>query len=90
MTQIYVGNIPYGKSEEDVKNLFGTFGEVAAVKFINDRETGRFRGFGFVEMSSAEEAKEAISNLEAKEFDGRTLRVNEARPRQPRQPRDKW
>ena len=90
MTQIYVGNIPYSKTEEDIKDLFGQYGEVASVKYINDRETGRFRGFGFVEMSSAEEAKRAIENLENKEFDGRTLRVNEARPRQPRQPRDRW
>ena len=90
MTQIYVGNIPYGKTEEDVQDLFGQFGEVTSVKFINDRETGRFRGFGFVEMVSPDAAKEAISNLENNDFGGRTLRVNEARPRAPRPPRDTW
>jgi RNA recognition motif-containing protein len=90
VTQIYVGNIPYSKTEEDLSELFGQFGEVSSVKFINDRETGRFRGFGFVEMPDAAAAKEAISNLEGNDFDGRTLRVNEARPRQSRPPRNNW
>jgi RNA recognition motif-containing protein len=90
VTQIYVGNIPYSKTEEDLSELFGQFGEVSSVKFINDRETGRFRGFGFVEMPDAAAAKEAISSLEGNDFDGRTLRVNEARPRQSRPPRSNW
>ena len=64
MTQIYVGNIPYSKTEQDISELFSQYGEVNSVKFINDRDTGRFRGFGFVEMPSAEAAQEAISKLE--------------------------
>lgn len=88
--QIYVGNIPYSKTEEDLQNLFAEFGEVNSVKFVNDRETGRFRGFGFVEMADGNCADEAISDLEGKEFDGRALRVNEARPRPARPPRDTW
>ncbi len=90
MKQIYVGNIPYSKTEEDLQSLFAEFGEVNSVQFVNDRETGRFRGFGFVEMADGARADEAISDLEGKEFDGRTLRVNEARPRPARPPRDTW
>jgi RNA recognition motif-containing protein len=85
-----VGNIPYSKNEEELKSLFEQYGQVTSVKYINDRETGRFRGFGFVEMSDATEAKSAIEALENFEYDGRNLRVNEARPKQPRQPRDSW
>jgi RNA recognition motif-containing protein len=90
VTQIYVGNIPYSKSEQDLNDLFSQFGEVSSVKFINDRDTGRFRGFGFVEMPSEDEAQKAIDKLENSDYDGRTLRVNVARPRQPRPPRDTW
>jgi len=80
VTQIYVGNIPYGKDENDLKDLFGQYGEVSSVKFVNDKETGRFRGFGFVEMANQDEANKAITALEGNDFGGRTLRVNEARP----------
>ncbi|MDD2829357.1 MAG: RNA-binding protein [Sulfuricurvum sp.] len=91
MTQIYVGNIPYGKNENDLKDLFGQYGEVSSVKFVNDKETGRFRGFGFVEMVNSDEANKAITALEGNDFGGRTLRVNEARPRAPRPPREpRW
>ncbi|MBD3809034.1 MAG: RNA-binding protein [Sulfuricurvum sp.] len=90
MTQIYVGNIPYSKNENDLKDLFRTYGEVSSVKFVNDKETGRFRGFGFVEMANKDEAEKAITALEGNDFGGRTLRVNEARPRAPRPPRDRW
>ena len=90
MTQIYVGNIPYGKDQDDLKDLFGQYGEVSTVKFVNDKETGRFRGFGFVEMPNKDEADKAIAALEGNDFGGRTLRVNEARPRAPRPPRDRW
>lgn len=90
MTQIYVGNIPYSKTEDDLKSLFEEYGQVTSVKYINDRETGRFRGFGFVEMSDDSEAKQAIEALENYEYDGRNLRVNEARPKAPRPPRDTW
>jgi RNA recognition motif-containing protein len=89
VTQIYVGNIPYGKDENDLKDLFGTYGEVSSVKFVNDKETGRFRGFGFVEMVNKEEADKAIAALENSDFGGRTLRVNEAQPRAPRPPRER-
>ena len=83
MKQIYVGNLPYRSSEEDVRELFAQYGEVHSVKLITDRETGRARGFGFVEMEDAD-AQNAIEALDGKEFEGRTLRVNEAKPREPR------
>ena len=88
--QIYVGNISYSKTEEDIQNLFEQYGEVVSVKFIKDRESGRFRGFGFVEMATPECAAEAISSLEGNKFDGRALRVNPAKERPPRPPRDSW
>ncbi len=80
---IYVGNLPWSATEEEVANLFATHGKVQSVKLVTDRETGRARGFGFVEMddSSATSAVEALDNSN---FGGRTLRVNEARPRAPR------
>lgn len=85
--QIYVGNMSYRSSEESIKDLFGQFGEVKSVKLITDRETGRAKGFGFVEMTSDSEANEAIESLNGKEFDGRTLRINEAKPRPERSER---
>jgi RNA recognition motif-containing protein len=75
-----VGNLPYSSSEEEVRELFEQFGEVKSVSLIQDRETGRSRGFGFVEMTE-ENANKAITSLNGTEFGGRTLRVNEARPR---------
>ena len=84
---IYVGNIPFSATEEDMHSLFGQYGEVISVNFINDRETGRFRGFGFVEMDDASAIK-AIDALNGKEIGGRALRVNEAQERQPRPRRD--
>ena len=83
MKQIYVGNLPYKSGEDEVRDLFSQFGEVISVKLITDRETGRPRGFGFVEMED-EGAINAIESLDGKEFEGRTLRVNEARPRENR------
>jgi RNA recognition motif-containing protein len=82
--QIYVGNISYGTSEEGLKDLFGEFGEVSNVKIITDRETGRSKGFGFITMDNSESAQNAIEALNEKEFDGRSLRVNEARPKEDR------
>ena len=82
MKTIYVGNINYQATEEDLKNVFSEYGEVTSVKIINDRETGRSKGFGFVEMESG--AEKAIEELDGKDFQGRRLRVNEARPRAPR------
>ena len=83
---IYVGNISFQASEDDVRNLFAQFGEVVSVKFIMDRETGRFRGFGFVEMDDSA-ALEAIQALNGKDVGGRALKVNEAQAREARPPR---
>ena len=83
---IYVGNIAFSTSEDELRNLFSQFGEVHSVKFINDRETGRFRGFGFVEMDDSA-AREAVQALNGKEVGGRALKVNEAQEREQRPPR---
>lgn len=80
--QIYVGNMSYGTTEESLKALFTQFGEVSSVKLITDRETGRAKGFAFVAMNDNAAAQNAIDELNGKEFDGRTLRINEARPRE--------
>ncbi|WP_291327845.1 RNA-binding protein [Desulfovibrio sp. UCD-KL4C] len=80
---IYVGNLPWSSSEEDVKVAFEEFGEVISVKLITDRETGRPRGFGFVEMED-QGALKAIESLDGVDFGGRNLKVNEARPREER------
>ncbi|MEA3372824.1 MAG: RNA-binding protein [Campylobacterota bacterium] len=90
MTQIYVGNIPFTQTEEELRRLFEQYGQVTSVNMINDRETGRQRGFGFVEMPNDDEADEAIKKLENYEIDGRHICVNEARPKEPRPPRDTW
>lgn len=86
--QIYVGNMSYNTSEESLSELFSEYGEVSKVVLISDRETGRAKGFGFVSMNNDEEAKAAIEALNEKEIDGRTLRVNEAKPREERPKRD--
>jgi RNA recognition motif-containing protein len=83
---IYVGNLPWSATEEDVRKAFAAFGEVQSVKFIEDKETGRFRGFGFVEMD-AQGADEAIEALDGSDFGGRAIKVNEAKPREERKPR---
>lgn len=80
---IYVGNLPWSATEEQVQKLFGEHGTVLSVKLISDRDTGRARGFGFVEMEDAD-ADAAIEALDNYNFGGRTLRVNEAKPRAPR------
>ncbi len=80
MKTIYVGNLVYSASKESVKELFSQFGEVFSVKLINDHESGRPKGFGFVEMEDADALK-AIGALNDKDFQGRNLRVNEAKPR---------
>jgi RNA recognition motif-containing protein len=79
---IYVGNLSYGMSEGELRDAFSAFGDVSSVKILMDRETGRSRGFGFVEMPNQSEGESAISNLNGKELGGRALRVNEARPRE--------
>jgi len=85
---IYVGNISYQTDDSRLVELFSEFGEVASARVINDRETGRSKGFGFVEMADDSAASSAIEALNEKEIDGRTLRVNEARPREERPRRD--
>ena len=86
MKSIYVGNLPFSATEDQTRDRFARYGEVSSVKFIMDRETGRFRGFGFVEMED-NAADEAIRSLNGADFGGRTLKVNEAKPREERRPR---
>ena len=83
-TKLYVGNLSFNTSTQDLETMFADSGTVQSASLIEDRETGRSRGFGFVEMSTAEEAKAAISALDGKEVDGRNLKVNEAKPREDR------
>ena len=78
---LYVGNLSYGMTDSDLQNLFGPHGTVQSAQVIMDRDTGRSKGFGFVEMGSDQEAQAAIQALNGKEVDGRSLTVNEARPR---------
>ena len=80
--KLYVGNISFNTSDQDLTELFSTVGTVTSANIIEDRETGRSRGFGFVEMSSAAEGENAIAQINGKELDGRTLKVNEAKPRE--------
>jgi cold-inducible RNA-binding protein len=82
--KLYVGNLSFQTSSEDLQQLFGQAGTVESASVVEDRETGRSRGFGFVEMSSAEEGAAAIQQFNGKEFNGRNLTVNEARPRENR------
>ena len=82
--KLYVGNLSYGTTSEDLAELFSEAGTVESASVVSDRDTGRSRGFGFVEMSSREEGEEAIEQFNGKEIDGRTLTVNEARPREDR------
>ncbi len=81
---IYVGNLSYALSESELRDAFANFGAVSTVKILTDRETGRSRGFGFVEMPNRSEAEAAVANLNGKDVGGRPLRVNEARPRERR------
>jgi RNA recognition motif-containing protein len=81
---IYVGNLSYGMSEAELRDAFAAFGDVSSVKILMDRETGRSRGFAFVEMPNQHEAQSAITQLNGKELGGRALRINEARPRESR------
>ena len=82
--KLYVGNLSFDTTTEDLEKMFGEIGTVESTNIIEDRETGRSRGFGFVEMSSKEEGQNAISTLNGKEIDGRALTVNEAKPREDR------
>jgi RNA recognition motif-containing protein len=80
MTKMYVGNLPFNATEDSVRALFAEFGTVQSLSLVNDRETGRPRGFGFVEMSSSDAAK-AMQSLNGKDFGGRPLKVTEAQDR---------
>jgi cold-inducible RNA-binding protein len=84
--KLYVGNLTYETTDSDLQNLFGPFGTVQSAQVIMDRDTGRSKGFGFVEMNSGEEAQAAITGLNEHEINGRRLNVNEAKPREERGP----
>jgi RNA recognition motif-containing protein len=83
---LYVGNLPFTATEEEVNDLFAQYGAVESVKLLSDRDTGRPRGFGFVEMGDSD-AQSAIDALDGSMFGGRAMKVNEAKPRTPRAPR---
>lgn len=87
MTNIFVGNLSYQTSQEELEAAFSQYGAVERVSIVRDRDTGQPRGFAFVEMTNAQEASKAIAGLNGKEMGGRTLNVNEARAREDRGPR---
>jgi len=80
--KLFVGNLPFQLTEDELHNHFGAFGSVVSAKIITDRESGRSRGFGFVEMPNDEEARSAIAELDGKEMRGREIRVSEAKPQE--------
>lgn len=82
--KLYVGNVSYHTKEDSLRDLFGNYGTVLSVHYAKDRETGRFRGFAFVEMAEQNEMQRAVQELDGKEFETRQLRVKEAEERQPR------
>lgn len=82
--KLYVGNLAYSVRDNDLLQAFGAFGTVSSARVMMDRDSGRSKGFGFVEMSNANEAKAAVEGLNGQDLDGRNLVVNEARPREPR------
>lgn len=83
--KLYVGNLPFSVTEDRLQELFAQAGSVQSATIITDRDTGRSKGFGFVEMSNDQEAADAITRFNGTDFDGRTLTVNEARPKAPRE-----
>ena len=85
--KLYVGNLPYGVRDEDLHEAFGAFGNVSSAKVMMERDTGRSKGFGFVEMGSDEEAQAAVNGMNGQAFGGRNIVVNEARPMEARPPR---
>jgi RNA recognition motif-containing protein len=85
--KLYVGNLPYSVRDEDLQQSFGAFGSVNSAKVMMERDTGRSKGFGFVEMGSDAEAQAAITGMNGQSLGGRSLVVNEARPMEPRPPR---
>jgi len=82
--KLYVGNLPFSTGNSELEQLFSGVGTVESATVVEDRETGRSRGFGFVEMASAEDGNKAISELDGSDFEGRQLKVNEAKPREDR------
>ncbi|WP_339736645.1 RNA-binding protein [uncultured Sunxiuqinia sp.] len=84
---IYVGNLDYNLQEEALGEIFAEYGEVVSVKIVKDRETGRAKGFGFVEMAVEAEGDKAVAELDGAELNGRNIKVNKARPRPERSPR---
>ncbi len=82
--KLYVGNLPDSATEQDLLDKFSAFGTVKSVKLITDRDTGRTRGFGFIEMASEAEAQAAIDSLDGTNYEGQSMKVNEARPQQKR------
>ena len=87
MTKIYVGNLSYQATEDDLRQLFAEFGEISSVSLIKDKYSGESKGFGFIEMDDDEKAKESIAALNETELKGRNHKVNEARPRRDSRPR---
>jgi RNA recognition motif-containing protein len=83
--KLYVGNLPFSATDDSVRELFAQSGSVNSATIITDRDTGRSKGFGFVEMSSDQEASDAITKFNGTNFEGRTITVNEARPKAPRE-----
>jgi len=88
--KLYVGNLNYNTTDDDLRNLFASYGNVASVKVITDRDTGRSKGFGFVEMDTPAEADAAIGALNGFNFDGRQIKVNEANEKTERPRRDNY
>ena len=82
--KLYVGNLPYSITEQSLQDTFAQFGTVESANVITDRDTGQSKGFGFVEMSSESEAQKAIQELDGSSIEGRAIKVNEARPKAPR------
>jgi RNA recognition motif-containing protein len=87
---LYVGNLSFDTDEQALRRLFADYGNVTSARIITDRDTGRSRGFGFVELEDDSAALKAVNELNGAELDGRTLTINEARPREPRQQRSRW
>lgn len=85
---IYVGNLPYGLAEDDLRKMFAQYGEVSSASIVKDKYSGQSKGFGFVEMAAQSQAEEAIKALDGRSVAGRTLKVNQARAKTPRPPRD--
>lgn len=87
MYKLFVGGLPFATTSEELEQVFAEFGTVASAKVITDRETGRSKGFGFVEFENDDEGKKAEAEMNGKEIGGRTVNVNQARPQKPREDR---